>query len=644
MRTRLNFLLLCIASVLSVIWIGVLLTWNDNNLGGISLNGGKDSAYDDLLSLGSFNDMEVDSYVTNIYDNAPVLGCTDLSYHGLLKVTPKHDLACDLEFIRAQILDIDVYSAIKDLEDKALTVKQKVEKHWFTFYGSSVFLPEHDVHYLVRRVIFSAEGKANSPVTSIIVAQIYDKNWNELNGHFLDILNPNTGKVQHNTFPQVLPIATNFVKGKKFRGAEDPRVVLRKGRFGPDPLVMFNSLTQDNKRRRIFTISPFDQFKTVMYDIKDYEMPRYEKNWVPFFLKDNQEAVHFVYSFNPLRVLKCSLDDGSCDIVFEIPKVDSMSSELRGATPMINLPQAIPMAKDKEIWVSFPRTRIANCGCSRTTYRPMLMLFVREGSNFFVELLSTSLDFGLEVLPYSGNGLPCSADHSVLIPNSIDNWEVVDSNGDDILTLSFSEADKSTSVIHIRGLYNYLSELDGYQGPEAEDEHNFQRILSDLHFDNKTTVNNFIKVQSCALDAAKGYCKEYGLTRGEAERRRRVAEERKKKEKEEEEKKKKKEKEEEEKKRIEEEKKKIEEKERKEKEKEEAERKKLQEMKKKLEEITEKLEKGQRNKEIDPKEKQREEEERKERVRKIAEKQRKEAEKKEAEKKANDKKDLKIRQ
>ncbi|ANZ77074.1 BA75_04188T0 [Komagataella pastoris] len=590
MRIRSNVLLLSLACVLTLVWFGVVFSWNENSVFGIPTPGrAVVSAYDGSVTLGTFNDMEVDSYVTNIYDNAPVLGCSDLSYHGLLKVSPKHELLCDMKFIRAQVLETEAYAGLEELEDKKLTDDGKIEKHWFTFYGSSVFLPDHDVHYLVRRVIFSAEGKANRPITSILVAQIYDKNWNELNGHFLNVLNPNTGRLHHHAFPQVLPIAVNWDKNSKYRGQEDPRVVLRRGRFGPDPLVMFNSLMQNNRLRRIFTISPFNQYKTVMYNIKDFKMQDTEKNWVPFFLKDNQDEVHFVYSFNPLRVLNCSLDMGSCNILFDLPHDFSLSSELRGATPMLNLPQEIPMADDKEIWVSFPRTRIADCGCSESIYRPMLMLFVREGSNFFVELLSTSLDFGLEVLPYTGDGLPCSSGQSVLIPNSIDNWEITGSNGEDVLTLAFSEADKSTSVVHIKGLHKYLSELDGYRGPEAEDEHNFQRILSDLHFHGKKTIENFRKVQSCALDAAKTYCKEYGVTRGEEERKRK-ADAIKKKEKEKEKEEKRKKEEAERKKEEEEERKKKEEEENK-KTKEQEEEKKFEELKKKLKEIQEELEK-----------------------------------------------------
>ncbi|AOA60760.1 Beta mannosyl transferase 3 [Komagataella phaffii CBS 7435] len=583
MRIRSNVLLLSTAGALALVWFAVVFSWDDKSIFGIPTPGhAVASAYDSSVTLGTFNDMEVDSYVTNIYDNAPVLGCYDLSYHGLLKVSPKHEILCDMKFIRARVLETEAYAALKDLEHKKLTEEEKIEKHWFTFYGSSVFLPDHDVHYLVRRVVFSGEGKANRPITSILVAQIYDKNWNELNGHFLNVLNPNTGKLQHHAFPQVLPIAVNWDRNSKYRGQEDPRVVLRRGRFGPDPLVMFNTLTQNNKLRRLFTISPFDQYKTVMYRTNAFKMQTTEKNWVPFFLKDDQESVHFVYSFNPLRVLNCSLDNGACDVLFELPHDFGMSSELRGATPMLNLPQAIPMADDKEIWVSFPRTRISDCGCSETMYRPMLMLFVREGTNFFAELLSSSIDFGLEVIPYTGDGLPCSSGQSVLIPNSIDNWEVTGSNGEDILSLTFSEADKSTSVVHIRGLYKYLSELDGYGGPEAEDEHNFQRILSDLHFDGKKTIENFKKVQSCALDAAKAYCKEYGVTRGEEDRLKNKEKERKIEEKR---------KKEEERKKKEEEKKKKEEEEKKKKEEEEEEEKRLKELKKKLKELQEELEK-----------------------------------------------------
>ncbi|AOA64644.1 Hypothetical protein PAS_chr4_0451 [Komagataella phaffii GS115] len=472
-----------------------------------------------------FTDINVDSFLSDTNGRISVT-CDSLAYKGLVKTSKKKELDCDMAYIRRKIFSSEEYGVLADLEAQDITEEQRIKKHWFTFYGSSVYLPEHEVHYLVRRVLFSKVGRADTPVISLLVAQLYDKDWNELTPHTLEIVNPATGNVTPQTFPQLIHVPIEWSVDDKWKGTEDPRVFLKPSKTGvSEPIVLFNlqSSLCDGKRG-MFVTSPFRSDKVNLLDIEDKERPNSEKNWSPFFLDDVEVSkystgyVHFVYSFNPLKVIKCSLDTGACRMIYESPEEGRFGSELRGATPMVKLPVHLSLPKGKEVWVAFPRTRLRDCGCSRTTYRPVLTLFVKEGNKFYTELISSSIDFHIDVLSYDAKGESCSGSISVLIPNGIDSWDVSKKQGgkSDILTLTLSEADRNTVVVHVKGLLDYLLVLNG-EGP-IHDSHSFKNVLSTNHFKSDTTLLNSVKAAECAIFSSRDYCKKYGETRGEPAR------------------------------------------------------------------------------------------------------------------------------
>ncbi|KAG7665035.1 uncharacterized protein J8A68_001443 [[Candida] subhashii] len=63
-----------------------------------------------------------------------------------------------------------------------------LQKYFFKFAGTSVWLQEYGVHLMVSRVLFSYTGIKWNPQISSLYAQGYDKNWDEL--HDIDLISP----------------------------------------------------------------------------------------------------------------------------------------------------------------------------------------------------------------------------------------------------------------------------------------------------------------------------------------------------------------------------------------------------------------------------------------------------------------------
>ncbi|ODV64459.1 glycosyltransferase family 91 protein [Ascoidea rubescens DSM 1968] len=225
-----------------------------------------------------------------------------------------------------------------------------------------------------------------------------------------------------------------------------------------------------------------------------------------FDYKYTNGYIHFIYSIDSLSVLKCSLDDGICEYEYKIPQRPESIEErnmkdnkkasdfdignMRGGTPLLKLPDkfyaSIERIKETKndikttlqnynVWVGFPRSHLNKCGCGAVTYRPSMMAItsLKGSSNYQIELISSSIDFNLDVLNWDGPGkLSCDAHQSVLIPNSIAYWDIKEivENGyyggndyKDYMSIILSEADINNIVIHVRGLLNYLLEMEFFQ-------------------------------------------------------------------------------------------------------------------------------------------------------------------------------------
>lgn len=290
----------------------------------------------------------------------------------------------------------------KDLINHA--AKNEEWKHWFKFAGTSVWLEQYGVHFMISRALYSSIGSKKSPNLSLTYAQVFDEDWNELKN--VELIIPTTNPVGNHEavyknlkFPSFLPIPfyhDSHYQKKRFYGPEDPRLMLIKNEDGiEEPLVIFNAyhrkLDQQlsvneremnitfNYYRSMFMAWPFqyqvgklnvDGLGNRETDSKLYnkvvELRRensarleVQKNWTPFTSTQDRanninlhdKYIYFIYRWSNLEILKCHLTkfnnfgESICSFHYRrSPKLNANADvgPLRGGTEMISLNDLLP--------------------------------------------------------------------------------------------------------------------------------------------------------------------------------------------------------------------------------------------------------------------------------------------------------------
>ncbi|KAI5963138.1 BMT3 [Candida pseudojiufengensis] len=436
-----------------------------------------------------------------------------------------------------------------------------LHKHFYKFAGTSIWLKKYGVHLMISRVIFSRKGLKWNPQISLLYAQIYDKNWNEI--YDLDLLIPviqpdGSREYESLNFPKFLPIAYyfdyNFTK-RRWYGPEDTRIMLIENEYEEEePVIIFNSdhrvvknITQISKendisyklnfemKRSMFIGWPFryqlgksntdgfnnEKFDNIKYNkvlelkIENQERQSVEKNWTPFIIprerRENKgdQFIHFVYQWDNLEILKCditnNIENGISNCMFiykDSQKNVKKVGPIRGGTEMIPLSSIDPKYKYEDIWIGFLRAHIKHCGCGRSMYRPNFYIFSKSATiGFKVDYLSSSISFNIPVTGWRKHEIQCaSRDPNVLIPNGISMWEQNNEMEEDILSLTLSVADENNSIIHIYGLKQIIDNL--IENNDITMSNNFGEV--DLSYDNESLLK-------CVLDSSIEFCKQYGL-------------------------------------------------------------------------------------------------------------------------------------
>ena len=406
--------------------------------------------------------------------------CDNLRYNDTIGVQQSFHLHDNLTKV-AKALEAH---PLIDYEDKELNLpfEQLVNENWAQFAGSSVWLPDHGVYLAVTRVIYVPSGILDRPTIGFIRGQIFDGEWNHMENYLICW---NGDKI---TFPTIFEIPAKWEKGGVWFGPEDPRIILEEGVKGAEPVIVFNMvLGPPDWFRAIWIHRPFSNFTAVL-TIHNEDRNFIEKNWAPFFHTDMDlladpnrlpsQHLHFVYGFKPLRILKCQLLNGYCNWVFkqEIPDQFALPhgdiyGEMRGGTNFVPVP--IKTHSGIRVYAGFPRTHLGGACGVNSTYRPELVILSGVGSNFHIAYASDAIEFGYAVLDETALENPCEEGH-ILIPNSISRWDL--SDGQDIMTLSISVADKTVQITRLHGLMKFIKHLpyfdeflkhDVLQGGEA---------------------------------------------------------------------------------------------------------------------------------------------------------------------------------
>lgn len=267
-----------------------------------------------------------------------------------------------------------------------------VDRYWYRLAGSSVWLEQYGVHFMISRILYSPKGARNQPILSLTYGQIFDKDWkelintklvvptNDLKPSMNDLANEATNTKKKNfkvlLFPQILPIPFwhdyDNTEGKYY-GPEDPRILLVKNPKGhEEPLIIFNAyhrklthfdddiddhiLMKTNFYRSMFMCWPW-QFqkgkentdgmvsneydknyynKVIELKIKNLPRQNKQKNWTPF-ISDNSKSefgydkyINFIYRWANLETLKCDLigDTGSCSFTYRLNSQLSPSAKI----------------------------------------------------------------------------------------------------------------------------------------------------------------------------------------------------------------------------------------------------------------------------------------------------------------------------
>ncbi|KAJ5755952.1 glycosyltransferase family 91 protein [Penicillium manginii] len=360
-----------------------------------------------------------------------------------------------------------------------LSLEDFVAENWAELAGSGVWLSEYEVYIVVTRVIYYPSGTLTEPTISFLRGRIFDALWNHLDNYTLD------WDEEPIAFPRMLDIPVTWNEDSRFIGPEDPRVIIEDGVLGAEPVIIFNMLSEEvDGGRAMWVHRPFSNSTnplTIRGEVQRLE----EKNWAPFFHSESSlyhqpsRHLNFIYSLQPLRIMRCHIRHGICDWTFkqELPAKmihdhPEVQGEMRGSTNFIQVHESDP---DISLWVGFARTHLdgicsSNPSPSGSIHRPELVILANSGSEFHIVYTSEALDFGTAVLDEAAREAPCT-EGQILIPNGIVRW---DQDRRDLLQLALSVNDHTTQVLSMRGVSQlvqsqpYLMEWRRAASPDGE--------------------------------------------------------------------------------------------------------------------------------------------------------------------------------
>ncbi|CAH6721039.1 beta-mannosyltransferase 5 [[Candida] jaroonii] len=344
--------------------------------------------YSDALD---FTDIDDDTFhghsmkTFNSYKDIDDGKCNELEKDIDIEVQDMRPMDDDLDYILKKFMESesDYYKEIEPYFGNNLhqqLIEGTIDQHWYKLAGTSVWLEQYGVHYMISRIIYSPRGVRNQPSFSLTYVQIYDQDWNEMKDIQM-VIPTNDPESIHDqidingvffkkvSYPSFLPIPALHDASKtkgKFYGAEDPRILLIKDEYGfEEPLIVFNSfhrkIIENNEvnenemslkfgfYRSMFMCWPWkfqrgkriiDELPNEQNDKNIYnkvielrregtEREKVQKNWTPFIdfeerqTSQHDKYIYFVYRWSNLEVLKCQLTDtiggaSKCNFVYKM--------------------------------------------------------------------------------------------------------------------------------------------------------------------------------------------------------------------------------------------------------------------------------------------------------------------------------------
>lgn len=484
----------------------------------------------------------VGNKVSQMKDYYGELTCHDIKYtpQSDLEYTEPIRLEDDFFDIRDMLLSTKYQKLISVIDDSNPdgSIVSDI-KNWYKKSGSSVWLPREKLHMVATTVMYAPFDIFN-PLASFIRLQLFDSNWNEVKGRRIKF-NDLADKDIHNAlkkynkskkdedldaisikFPSILNIPIETKNIKRSIGPENPRMIYKKGEVFSEPIIIFNMAVSKDKRN-MFSILPFRKpygtnnehkilkFKNIgnnaLIQLKD------EKNWVPFFdtirvgdSKTSRGNIHFMYTSDPLVIFRCSLDSGHCSKLQDNIKSSSQSMKslgyLRGGTSYYPVPRDIieymtPDSSKIQMWIGFQRVNLKKSACGAKFNRPALTVLVKEDGIFRLDMISSPLDFNMNV------GAICDFDSpSIINANGISFWEITrneNSAWEDNMGIIIDTQSENVSLIFLRNVLSYITGI--YPGGK-------NLSMKDFDKDEASHNGRSRKVAECALGSALDYAED----------------------------------------------------------------------------------------------------------------------------------------
>lgn len=406
--------------------------------------------------------------------------CNEIKYESMVGMQRSIMLSDNLLQVAQELNSHPMIKYPEHLQEPTANQQEMVNETWARLSGSCAFWSNYGVFLCATRTIFYTGGERDWPVISFVRGQIFDRDWVHLDNYTIQ------WKAESVKFPVVFDIPSAYELGGYFYGPEDPRIIIEDAQDA-EPVIIFNMVGEPSIYvRAMWIYRPFSGHTTRL-SIRDTKLALTEKNWMPFFLSlprptSNVVAhpyskassyLHFVYDFKPLRILKCHLVTGECMFVFQQNISDGpstmrhdVSGTLRGGTNFvpIRLPPVTDLQSASHLttqpmraYLGFPRASIEG-SCPKPFYRPQLVIMVTNGIHYHLAYASYSLEFGSSLFdPVAAAADPCGAGR-IVIANSIAQW---DTDGRDIMTVTFSVADRTVQVARLKGVLEFVAHMPG---------------------------------------------------------------------------------------------------------------------------------------------------------------------------------------
>ncbi|CAF1989131.1 unnamed protein product [Rotaria magnacalcarata] len=289
-------------------------------------------------------------------------------------------------------------------------------------------------------------------------------------------LNTKNGKIIQ--IPGLLPIQQSTIN-TCCSGPRNVRGIMNENN---ELLLIFNMIDSD-KQEKVWSYNVFTDEQTSLLMQHNFS-ENTNDHWIPFIKNDK---FHFIYSFKPLNVLRCSIDHSECKLMSETQVVNNFSCFADG-TQFIRY-------RNSDYFVGFAYTKVS-CDECQYFYRPHVVVLSTISERF--RLVYVSEPMVLDDIPMFDSFSILNDKNtsnfgygtiSKLVSESITNWEW----SNDKLSFTISINNQKSFLVSVVG----ISEI--VQSIIFAIENKYSNILLDR--------NLGIKMVSYSEKTAFDYCK-----------------------------------------------------------------------------------------------------------------------------------------